>query len=194
MQSNGKEFQLILHLPRGKYEYKFIVNGDWRWSPEEPTVKDDIGNVNNIIDTTKIEDQSNSLMMAHHGLKGQEMNNQDEENLPMIPNKMDIISPYIKHQKSIDKMDLEKQPKINNEVKNYKWSDKAPPCPQQIKTISFIQEKERKNYFLWHKKLSNDEESEIDTNDDEAYNNNENHSDSGDNKTRQMADHAEALL
>jgi hypothetical protein len=32
--------------------YKFIVDGEWRFSPEDPTIPDANGNINNYIDTT----------------------------------------------------------------------------------------------------------------------------------------------
>ncbi len=38
-------------MPPAIYEYKFIVDGEWCFSPDDDTVTDSIGNVNNIIDT-----------------------------------------------------------------------------------------------------------------------------------------------
>ena len=38
-------------LPRGKYIYKFLVD-EWRFSPDQPTVADAQGNVNNMLDLT----------------------------------------------------------------------------------------------------------------------------------------------
>jgi hypothetical protein len=32
--------------------YKFIVDGEWRFSPEDPSMPDANGNINNYIDTT----------------------------------------------------------------------------------------------------------------------------------------------
>eukprot|EP01017_Pseudomicrothorax_dubius_P007552 TRINITY_DN12358_c0_g1_i3.p1 TRINITY_DN12358_c0_g1~~TRINITY_DN12358_c0_g1_i3.p1 ORF type:complete len:289 (-),score=43.03 TRINITY_DN12358_c0_g1_i3:36-902(-) len=52
MQRNGDEFTTILKLPRGVYQYKFIVDGDWQHSPDDPTTSDPCGNINNILDTT----------------------------------------------------------------------------------------------------------------------------------------------
>jgi 5'-AMP-activated protein kinase regulatory beta subunit len=34
------------------YRYKFIVDGEWRFSPEDATMSDDNGYINNYIDTT----------------------------------------------------------------------------------------------------------------------------------------------
>jgi hypothetical protein len=44
-------FELVLDLPRGSYEYKFIVDNKWRYSLLQPTCKDAKGNINNIIIT-----------------------------------------------------------------------------------------------------------------------------------------------
>jgi Glycogen recognition site of AMP-activated protein kinase len=35
-----------------KLRYKFIVDGEWRFSPEDPSIPDANGNINNYIDTT----------------------------------------------------------------------------------------------------------------------------------------------
>ena len=46
-------FQITLALPKGVYYYKFVVDGEWNYSPnKEFTTKQGI--TNNIIDTTKV--------------------------------------------------------------------------------------------------------------------------------------------
>ena len=35
-------------LPPGVYQYKFIVDGIWRYAPDLPAAYDEMGNVNNI--------------------------------------------------------------------------------------------------------------------------------------------------
>lgn len=37
------------------FRYKFIVDGEWRFSPEDPTMPDNNGHINNYIDTTNYE-------------------------------------------------------------------------------------------------------------------------------------------
>lgn len=54
MQWNGKEFQLIQNLPCGIYQYKFVVDNNWCYANDEPTTRDQHGNVNNYIDTTSL--------------------------------------------------------------------------------------------------------------------------------------------
>ena len=39
-------------MPKGKYQYKFVVDNKWRFSKLHPTCNDGKGNINNIIDTT----------------------------------------------------------------------------------------------------------------------------------------------
>ena len=38
-------------LAPGIYHYKYIVDGEWRFSPDDDTSPDEKGNINNIIDT-----------------------------------------------------------------------------------------------------------------------------------------------
>ena len=46
-QPGSTDLVLRKHLPVGSHTYKFIVDGKWRLSPEEPTVKDAAGELNN---------------------------------------------------------------------------------------------------------------------------------------------------
>lgn len=55
MEKVGDEFKYILKLPKGIYYYKFIVDGDWKFSPDDPHTPDENGNINNYIDTTQLE-------------------------------------------------------------------------------------------------------------------------------------------
>jgi hypothetical protein len=32
------------------YQYKFIVDGEWKYAPELPAMRDEIGNVNNVLE------------------------------------------------------------------------------------------------------------------------------------------------
>lgn len=52
MKKNGNEFTLVKTLERGVHTYKFIVDNDWRFAPDQPTCRDNNGNINNFIDTT----------------------------------------------------------------------------------------------------------------------------------------------
>lgn len=37
-------------LPSGVYQYRFLVDGQWRHSPDQPWDQDDLGNAHNILD------------------------------------------------------------------------------------------------------------------------------------------------
>ncbi len=43
-------YLLFKQLSPGVYQYKFIVDGEWRFSPNDPTYIDPNENVNNVID------------------------------------------------------------------------------------------------------------------------------------------------
>lgn len=50
MVRSGNDFVYIASLARGKHAYKFIVDDEWRFAPDQPTVTDAAGNINNYID------------------------------------------------------------------------------------------------------------------------------------------------
>eukprot|EP00246_Nothoceros_aenigmaticus_P005029 TRINITY_DN16841_c0_g1_i1.p1 TRINITY_DN16841_c0_g1~~TRINITY_DN16841_c0_g1_i1.p1 ORF type:complete len:185 (+),score=31.56 TRINITY_DN16841_c0_g1_i1:292-846(+) len=50
LQRSGKDFTLVKVLPSGVYQYKFIVDGEWRYAADHPAVFDEMGNVNNVLD------------------------------------------------------------------------------------------------------------------------------------------------
>ncbi|KAL0302675.1 UNVERIFIED_CONTAM: SNF1-related protein kinase regulatory subunit beta-2 [Sesamum calycinum] len=50
LQSSGKDFTIMKVLPSGVYQYRFIVDGQWRYSPDQPLEQDESGNAFNILD------------------------------------------------------------------------------------------------------------------------------------------------
>ncbi|GIQ88441.1 hypothetical protein KIPB_010689, partial [Kipferlia bialata] len=50
MQREGDHWTLSLPLSPGVYQYKYVVDGDWRVSPDHPTQVDSDGNTNNCIE------------------------------------------------------------------------------------------------------------------------------------------------
>ena len=50
MQRSGKDATLVKLLPPGMYQYKFIVDGQWRHDPNLPCMYDNQGNINNVIE------------------------------------------------------------------------------------------------------------------------------------------------
>ena len=49
--TNGKgEFTTMLYLPKGKHEYKYVINGEWHVDPECPKwVQNECGTLNSLI-------------------------------------------------------------------------------------------------------------------------------------------------
>uniref|UniRef100_A0A0A0LYK2 Association with the SNF1 complex (ASC) domain-containing protein n=1 Tax=Cucumis sativus TaxID=3659 RepID=A0A0A0LYK2_CUCSA len=50
LQRSGKDFTLMKVLPAGVYQYRFLVDGQWRYAPELPWAQDDAGNAYNVLD------------------------------------------------------------------------------------------------------------------------------------------------
>jgi len=44
MNNNNGEWEIALNLPPGKYQYKFVVDGNWTTDPLNPVVEGDMGN------------------------------------------------------------------------------------------------------------------------------------------------------
>lgn len=61
MKVSGNEFLVIHNLERKKYAYKFIVDDEWCFSSDDPTVADKEGYVNNMIDLTTFKEEFNDL-------------------------------------------------------------------------------------------------------------------------------------
>ncbi|PSS06464.1 SNF1-related protein kinase regulatory subunit beta-2 like [Actinidia chinensis var. chinensis] len=50
LQKSGKDFTIVKVLPSGFYHYRFIVDGQWRYSPDLPQEHDDSGNIFHVLD------------------------------------------------------------------------------------------------------------------------------------------------
>ncbi|KAL6990621.1 SNF1-related protein kinase regulatory subunit beta-2 [Sarracenia purpurea var. burkii] len=50
LQRSGKDFAILKVLPSGVYQYRFIVDGQWRYAPDMPWAQDGTGNAYNILD------------------------------------------------------------------------------------------------------------------------------------------------
>ncbi|GER33810.1 5'-AMP-activated protein kinase beta-2 subunit protein [Striga asiatica] len=50
LQRSGKDFTIMNVLTSGVYQFRFFVDGEWRYSPDQPYDKDDTGNAYNILD------------------------------------------------------------------------------------------------------------------------------------------------
>lgn len=52
MVRSGNDFAVVQELPRGVHQYKFIVDEQWRFAPDQPKTQDGQGNMNNVCDVT----------------------------------------------------------------------------------------------------------------------------------------------
>ncbi len=50
MHRSGNDFTYVHNLKRGKHAFKFIVDDEWRYAPDQPTIADVEGQINNFID------------------------------------------------------------------------------------------------------------------------------------------------
>lgn len=50
MVRSEQEFYQVVQVPKGVHEYKFLVDGEWKFSLEQPVLQDVSGNVNNVVD------------------------------------------------------------------------------------------------------------------------------------------------
>lgn len=55
MHRSGNDFTYIHNLKKGKHAFKFIVDDEWRYAPDQPTVADIEGRINNFIDVSDFE-------------------------------------------------------------------------------------------------------------------------------------------
>lgn len=55
MVRSGLEFCTVQEVPRGKHQYKFIVDDQWRTAQDQMQTHDDNGNVNNVLDITNYQ-------------------------------------------------------------------------------------------------------------------------------------------
>jgi len=108
MERHGNEFNYVLKLPKGMHYFKFIVDNEWRFAPDKPTMTDSTGNINNYIDTTNFESENlerDDLYTDTHGYSKEIPNLSDfhEEPPPLynqyLENMLDI-------RKKVKKQDL----------------------------------------------------------------------------------------
>lgn len=70
MYRSGNNFTYVQALPKGRHAYKFIVDDGWRFAPDQPTVADTAGNINNFIDLTDFKPDSEVIPSRNDTLVG----------------------------------------------------------------------------------------------------------------------------
>lgn len=61
MHRSGNDFTYIHNLQRSKHAFKFIVDDEWRFAPDQPTVADIEGRINNFIDVSEFQAYTGDL-------------------------------------------------------------------------------------------------------------------------------------
>mmetsp|Transcript_531 Transcript_531/g.1255 ORF Transcript_531/g.1255 Transcript_531/m.1255 type:complete len:274 (-) Transcript_531:1021-1842(-) len=70
LRRSGNEFTTIIPLPLGRFQYKFTVDGEWRYSPAHRVQEDFQGNLNNFADIEKFErEMKKDESMSENDLK-----------------------------------------------------------------------------------------------------------------------------
>mmetsp|Transcript_24897 Transcript_24897/g.31245 ORF Transcript_24897/g.31245 Transcript_24897/m.31245 type:complete len:344 (-) Transcript_24897:2558-3589(-) len=55
MHRSGNDFTYIHNLKKGKHAFKFVVDDEWRFAPDQPTVADVEGRITNFIDVSDFD-------------------------------------------------------------------------------------------------------------------------------------------
>ena len=83
MERVEEEFKYIMvvatnaqKLPKGVHHYKFIVDGEWKYNPDEASTPDSTGNINNYVDNTKA---GNEPTFENENFGNQDKKEMDEE-------------------------------------------------------------------------------------------------------------------
>ena len=120
---NDNSFKLQLPLNNEIYQYKFIVDGIWKFSKNNPTTEDENGNINNILDNTK-----NVLVERKESKKSEKKRNEDEK-----PKKTKKIYKKAKTTKN------KKKSKISTKTKTTKTRTSTINKEKIIRNISIYQ-------------------------------------------------------
>jgi 5'-AMP-activated protein kinase regulatory beta subunit len=93
MHRSGNDFTYIHNLKRKKHAFKFIVDDEWRHAPDQPTVADMDGRINNFIDVTSFKpytgdkDFGKEKAAAEYGVTADEVAQDPEPDEPNKPDK-----------------------------------------------------------------------------------------------------------
>ena len=66
MHRSGNDFTYIHNLKKGKHAFKFIVDDEWRFAPDQPTVADIEGRINNFIDVSDFKPYTGDRHFEDH--------------------------------------------------------------------------------------------------------------------------------
>lgn len=89
-------FEFNINLPKGVYQFKFIIDGVWRFTNAYPTVKDNNGNTNNVIDITNYVEPQEKKTEDKNGNNSKESSKKDNSENYYLKKKNDYNSYYPK--------------------------------------------------------------------------------------------------
>ena len=92
MHRSGNDFTYIHNLKRGKHAFKFIVDDEWRYAPDQPTVADIEGRINNFIDVTSFKPYTGDREFEKEGTAS----NYESEAPEVFSNNMPDVYDYTK--------------------------------------------------------------------------------------------------
>ncbi|CAM9683973.1 unnamed protein product [Ectocarpus sp. 8 AP-2014] len=121
MHRSGNDFTYIHTLKKGKHAFKFIVDDEWRFAPDQPTVADIEGRVNNFIDVSDFVGYTGEENFEANRLKHLEANDQYSQCTPDLDEYTKEPPPLPPHLRHII---LNKNPPAND--------PSALPVPQHV--------------------------------------------------------------
>lgn len=112
-------FELLLYLPKGKHQFKFIVDNKWICSNQYPTMADERGIINNFIDLTNYSPPEN-LIVKNSNKK----NNGYSNRLP-LNSELNLTAPnVIEHYRPIFNLDYQSNQGTIIKKKYLKYKEK----------------------------------------------------------------------
>eukprot|EP00636_Phaeomonas_parva_P003639 CAMPEP_0118888190 /NCGR_PEP_ID=MMETSP1163-20130328/25567_1 /TAXON_ID=124430 /ORGANISM="Phaeomonas parva, Strain CCMP2877" /LENGTH=274 /DNA_ID=CAMNT_0006826753 /DNA_START=155 /DNA_END=979 /DNA_ORIENTATION=- len=103
MHRSGNDFTYIHDLRRGKHAYKFVVDDEWRFAPDQPTVADIEGRINNFIDVHDFKSLEEQEEEEEEAAKSPDQNQEEEIYGQFVPDADDYakepppLPPHLRH-------------------------------------------------------------------------------------------------
>jgi len=100
MHRSGHDFTYVHNLKRGKHAFKFIVDDEWRFASDHPTIADVEGRINNYIDVSDFAPYTGDFNFFE---KSKERKIPDEEFRQVVPTLDDYtkeppaLPPHLRH-------------------------------------------------------------------------------------------------
>lgn len=100
MHRSGNDFTYVHNLKKGKHAFKFIVDDDWRFASDQPTIADIEGRINNFIDVSDFTPYTGDVNFFE---KSKERKIPDDEFRQVVPTLDDYtkeppaLPPHLRH-------------------------------------------------------------------------------------------------